>query len=56
MLRSKRALGAALAAALALSLTPPARADDRLSLIDSSEPIGPGITLTHSKYLDSTGW
>jgi hypothetical protein len=27
-----------------------------LSLIDTTEPVGPGITLRHHKYLDASGW
>ena len=49
-----RTLAAAVAAALTLAVAPAARAD--LSLIDTTEPIGPGITLKHHKYLDSSGW
>jgi hypothetical protein len=57
MLPRTRALGAALAAALALSIAPAAHAaTDQLSLVDSTESIGPGISLKHEKYLDSTGW
>jgi len=40
-----------------LSAAPVASAaGDRLALIDTTEPIGPGITLMHKKYLDATGW
>src|SRR3954454_22221323 len=50
-----RTLAAALAAAVPLAVAPAARAD-RLSLIDTTETIGPGITLEHDKFLDSSGW
>src|SRR3954470_20464149 len=40
----------------ALMVAPAAHAADRLSLIDTTEPVGPGITLKHDKFLDSSGW
>src|SRR3954471_6353906 len=49
-----KTLAAALAAAVALAVAPAARAD--LSLIDTTEDIGPGITLKHDKFLGSSGW
>ncbi len=56
LLPRTRALGATLAAALALSLAPAAYAADQLSLVDTTEPVGPGISLKHMKFLDSSGW
>ena len=43
-------------ALLLVGLSGPAVADDRLTLADTTERIGPGITLHHSMTLDSTGW
>jgi hypothetical protein len=44
------------AAAIAVAAPSFAQAADRLSLIDATEPVGPGITLQHHKFLDSSGW
>src|SRR5918999_1749096 len=41
---------------LLAGLSGPAVAADRLTLADTTERIGPGITLQHSTTLDSTGW
>src|SRR3954447_5098438 len=43
-------------AALALAAPSLAGAADQLSLIDTTEPVGPGITLEHDKFLDLSGW
>ena len=53
-----RALLRALVAATAMALAAPslAAAADQLNLIDKTEPVGPGITLRHEKFVDSTGW
>jgi hypothetical protein len=51
-----RALGASIAAAIALAVAPAAYAADQLALIDKTEPVGPGITLRHQKFLNSSGW
>src|ERR1700754_3357671 len=49
-----RATVAAVAAAFIAA--PAAHAADQLSLIDTTEPVGPGISLQHHKFLDSSGW
>ncbi|WP_051325134.1 phosphodiester glycosidase family protein [Candidatus Solirubrobacter pratensis] len=50
-----RATVAALAAALIAAPAAHAAAD-QLSLIDATEAVGPGISLHHQKFLDSSGW
>src|SRR3954471_24197729 len=50
-----RATVAALAAALIAAPAAHAAAD-QLSLIDATEAGGPGISLHHQKFLDSSGW
>jgi exopolysaccharide biosynthesis protein len=55
--RRRSRLSAALVAAAALAALPAAaQAAGPLSLVDQSEPIGPGITLRHLKTLSSAGW
>src|ERR1700754_1044433 len=54
MLKAVRAV-VAFSATVAL-LAPAAQAADRLPLIDTTETIGPGITLDHDKFLDQSGW
>src|SRR5690242_8864827 len=55
--RPRTLVRAVIAAAAIVAVTPSfAHAADRLSLIDSAEPVGPGITLQHHKFLDSSGW
>ncbi|WP_053226437.1 phosphodiester glycosidase family protein [Solirubrobacter soli] len=55
--RPRTLVRAVIAAAAIVAATPSfAHAADRLSLIDTSEPVGPGITLQHHKFLDSSGW
>src|SRR6201991_3847566 len=49
-----RATVAAVAAAFIAA--PAAHAADRLSLIDTTEAVGPGIPPQHDKFLDSSGW
>ena len=49
-----RATVAAVAAALIAA--PAAHAADQLSLIDTTEAVGPGISLHHQKFLDQSGW
>ena len=44
------------AAAMALAAPSFAGAADQLSLIDKTEPVGPGISLHHQKFLNSSGW
>ncbi|HEY6891151.1 MAG TPA: phosphodiester glycosidase family protein [Solirubrobacter sp.] len=44
------------AAAMALAAPSLAGAADQLNLIDKTEPVGPGITLKHQKFLNSSGW
>jgi exopolysaccharide biosynthesis protein len=53
-----RTLLRALIATAALALAAPsfAGAADQLSLIDKTEPVGPGISLNHQKFLTSSGW
>ncbi len=46
---------AAVAAAL-LVAAPVAQAADQLDLINTTEPVGPGISLSHHKFLDASGW
>ena len=43
-------------AAMALAAPSLAGAADQLNLIDKTEPVGPGITLKHQKFLNSSGW
>jgi exopolysaccharide biosynthesis protein len=38
------------------SVTPPAPVTGGIPLINSTEPIGPGISLQHVRALDQTGW
>src|SRR3954447_6011625 len=57
--RPLRALvGALMLAALAVLLVvpAPARAEERLPLIDKTEQLGPGISLHHLKSLRQGGW
>jgi Phosphodiester glycosidase/Calcineurin-like phosphoesterase len=51
-------LAVLLAAAVAALFVVPAmaRAEDRLPLIDTTEPLGPGISLHHVKSLGEGGW
>ncbi len=53
-----RALLRAFIAAAALALAAPsfATAADQLNLIDKTEPVGPGISLRHEKFVDASGW
>jgi exopolysaccharide biosynthesis protein len=53
-----RTLLRALIATAALALAAPsfAGAADQLSLIDTTEQVGPGISLSHQKFLDPSGW
>jgi hypothetical protein len=44
------------AAAAVLALPAAAHAAQPLSLVDDREPLGPGVELTHEKYLAPTGW
>jgi 3',5'-cyclic AMP phosphodiesterase CpdA len=55
-LRLRRNAIIAAAALALLAAAPAAHAADQLALIDKTEPVGPGITLRHEKFLDSTGW
>ena len=53
-----RTLLRALIATAALALAAPslAGAADQLALIDKTEPVGPGISLNHQKFLNASGW
>ncbi len=53
-----RALLRAFIAVAALALAAPsfATAADQLNLIDKTEPVGPGISLRHEKFVDASGW
>ena len=53
-----RTLLRALIATAALALAAPsfAGAADQLTLIDQTEQVGPGISLNHQKFLNSSGW
>jgi hypothetical protein len=42
--------------AVALALPSAAHAAQPLSLVDDREPLGPGVELTHEKYLAASGW
>ncbi|MDO9408379.1 phosphodiester glycosidase family protein [Patulibacter sp.] len=53
--RRWRAPAAAVAVALALPTVAHAAAPP-LSLVDDTEPLGPGVELSHQKYLAATGW
>ncbi len=43
-------------ATVVVALAAPAAAHAQLDLIDQTEPVGPGIALSHYKFLDSSGW
>ncbi|CAB4950361.1 unannotated protein [freshwater metagenome] len=52
----RRARTAAAAVLAALALPTAAHAAPPLSLVDETEPLGPGVVLQHQKYLAPTGW
>lgn len=45
-----------LASVISIAASGTATAADRLTLTDTTERVGPGITLRHLKTLDATGW